>query len=64
MDSNSSLLASPQLTVQYIEDALDFLPVNPLTDSFEIGWRWMTDNYTKFQIATWGSLVVHEVRLC
>ena len=61
MEGNSSLLASSQLTVQYIEDALEFLPGNPLTYSFEAGWTWMTDNYTKFQITTLGSLIVHEV---
>eukprot|EP00128_Syssomonas_multiformis_P008607 Colp12_sorted_trinity150504_noHs@21905 len=27
---------------------------------FEYGWRYMTDNYTEFEIATWGSLIVHE----
>ncbi|XP_063933963.1 methylsterol monooxygenase 1-like [Zophobas morio] len=28
---------------------------------FEIGWRYMTTNFTEFQIATWGSLLVHEL---
>eukprot|EP00126_Sphaerothecum_destruens_P004057 Sdes_comp17949_c0_seq1m7208 len=28
---------------------------------FQQGWSYMTDNYTEFQIATWGSLLLHEV---
>lgn len=28
---------------------------------FEASWTWMTDNFTEYQIATWGSLLVHEV---
>ncbi|KAK2166935.1 hypothetical protein LSH36_33g03043 [Paralvinella palmiformis] len=44
----------------YAEDLLKYFPDNPLKDPFETAWRYMTDNYTKFQIATWGSLLVHE----
>jgi len=36
------------------------LPENPLQDHIKFTWIWMTDNYSKFQIATWGSLLVHE----
>ncbi|XP_071103180.1 methylsterol monooxygenase 1-like [Haliotis cracherodii] len=39
----------------------DYLPNNPLRDPFRTAWVHMIDNYTKFQIATWGSLIVHEV---
>ena len=28
---------------------------------FKDAWVYMTDNYTKFQIATWGSIILHEV---
>lgn len=28
---------------------------------FEQSWRHMTDNYSKFAIATWGSLLAHEI---
>ena len=44
-----------------LDNILVNLPNNPLADPFERYWTWMTDNYTKFQIATWGSLIVHEV---
>ena len=55
--------SSPILSTQLIEDTLQYLPDNPLKDPFERGWNYMLDNYTKFQIATWGSLIVHEVML-
>lgn len=32
--------------------------INPL----EVGWTYMTDNYSDFTIATWFSIVLHEVR--
>lgn len=32
--------------------------INPL----EVGWTYMTDNYSHFTIATWFSVVLHEVR--
>jgi len=44
-----------------VEDLLAGLPDNPLQQPFHQGWQWMLDNYTKFQIATWGSLIVHEL---
>ena len=46
-----------------IEDVLGLLPDNPLKDPFHGAWDYMIDNYTKFQIATWGSVIVHEVRI-
>lgn len=27
------------------------------------GWEYMTDNYSKFTIATWFSIILHEVRV-
>lgn len=41
--------------------ATEFLPSNPVTPYFEYGWKHMTDNYTKFQIAILGSIIAHEV---
>lgn len=60
MASNDSagILNSAYLAVQYIDSAL---PLNPLQQPFKNGWTYMLDNYTKFQIATWGSLLVHEL---
>ncbi|KJE96882.1 C-4 methylsterol oxidase [Capsaspora owczarzaki ATCC 30864] len=29
--------------------------------AFEACWTWMTDNFTEYQIATWGSLILHQV---
>eukprot|EP00127_Corallochytrium_limacisporum_P002585 Clim_evm21s134 gene=Clim_evmTU21s134 len=29
--------------------------------SFENSWRWMTENFTEFQIATFGSIIMHEL---
>ncbi|XP_064644357.1 methylsterol monooxygenase 1-like [Lineus longissimus] len=43
-----------------IEDGLANLPDNPITSSFGELWTSMNNNYSKFQIATWGSLIVHE----
>jgi len=39
----------------------ELVPQNPLTSHLENYWQLMTDNYTKFQITTWGSLIAHEV---
>lgn len=40
-----------------------FAENNSLLDQgiFEQNWRYMTDNYSKFAIATWGSLLAHEI---
>lgn len=58
---NESLLAIPHHLTGQIENLLDFMPSNPMREPFESVWIYMTDNYTKFQIATFGSLLVHEV---
>lgn len=59
MAANDSvnILNSAYLAVEYIDS---FLPDNPLQQPFKNAWNYMLDNYTKFQIATWGSLLVHE----
>lgn len=44
-----------------IESFLEHVPGNPFTPPLGKGWTYMTDNYTKFQISTWGSLIVHEL---
>ena len=54
MENVTNLIES---TAEYLE----YLPENPFRDSLKHAWIYMTDNYTKFQIATWGSLIVHEV---
>lgn len=60
MATNASI-ASPVYTSPYIEAVLDFMPVNPLQEPFADAWRYMTNNYSRFQIAVWGSLIVHEL---
>lgn len=62
MDTNSStVLSASQFSSQYVEGVLEFLPGNPIVGTVEHNWRWMTDTFTKFQIATWGSLIFHEI---
>lgn len=58
MNDSINILSSAYLAVEYIDS---FLPDNPLQQPFKNAWNYMLDNYTKFQIATWGSLLVHEV---
>jgi len=58
---NDTLVLPGSLSTPAIEQLLGQLPANPLLPSLEENWVWMTDNYTKFQIATWGSLIVHEL---
>ncbi|CAD7670772.1 unnamed protein product [Nyctereutes procyonoides] len=52
-----SIFSSASLAVEYVGS---LLPENPLQEPFKNAWNYMLKNYTKFQIATWGSLVVHE----
>ena len=53
-----SIFSSASLAVEYVDS---LLPENPLQEPFKNAWNYMLNNYTKFQIATWGSLVFHEV---
>lgn len=57
VNDSVNILNSAYLAVEYIDS---FLPDNPLQQPFKNAWNYMLDNYTKFQIATWGSLLVHE----
>lgn len=59
MATNKSvdIFSSALLAVEYLDS---MLPENPLQEPFKNAWDYMLDNYTKFQIATWGSLIVHE----
>lgn len=59
MELNETLgiFSSASLAVEYIDS---FLPENPLQEPFKNSWNSMINNYSKFQIATWGSLLVHE----
>lgn len=57
MNKSVGLFSSASLAVDYVDS---LLPENPLQEPFKNAWVYMLDNYTKFQIATWGSLIVHE----
>jgi len=62
MAVNDSLIATSRLSsIKAVEDALDFLPDNPFRDPFAGVWMYMMNHFTKFQIATYGSFIVHEV---
>ncbi|XP_014667528.1 PREDICTED: methylsterol monooxygenase 1-like isoform X2 [Priapulus caudatus] len=47
--------------VKSIETLTSFLPNNPLGTPLESNWRYMTATYTEWEIATYGSIFVHEV---
>jgi len=64
MAVNDSLIVTSRLSsIKAVEDALNFMPDNPLRDPFAGVWMYMTNHFTKFQIATYGSFIVHEVLL-
>ena len=46
-----------------MENILDHFPDNPMQDPLGRYWIHMTNNYSVFQIATFGSLLMHEVLL-
>lgn len=56
-NESAGIFSSASLAVEYIDS---LLPENPLQEPFKNAWNSMLNNYTKFQIATWGSLIVHE----
>lgn len=56
-NGTADILSSAYLAVEYVDAVL---PENPFQPSLKHAWGYMMDNYTKFQIATWGSLIVHE----
>ena len=47
--------------VDQIESVLEYFPDNPLLKPTETAWQYMLNNYTKWQIAMWGNLIMHEV---
>ncbi|KAG9330826.1 hypothetical protein JZ751_021950 [Albula glossodonta] len=56
------VLGSAYLAVEYL-DAL--IPPIPLQGQVKRTWNYMLDNYTRFQIATGGSVILHElIYLC
>lgn len=57
VNGTANILSSAYLAVEYVDAVL---PENPFQPSLKHAWGYMLDNYTKFQIATWGSLIVHE----
>ncbi|XP_042557746.1 methylsterol monooxygenase 1 [Dipodomys spectabilis] len=57
VNASVAVFGSAALAVEYVDS---LLPGNPLQAPFKNAWNYMLDNYTKFQIATWGSLIVHE----
>lgn len=57
MELNNTL-SSAYLAVEFVDS---LLPVNPLQEPVKLAWNHMLQNYSKFQIATWGSLIVHEL---
>ncbi len=58
---NNTVLAPSNPAAQSIEDILTYFPDNPLRDPFAKAWISMTQTYTPFQIATFGSIIIHEV---
>lgn len=58
VNGTANILSSAYLAVEYVDAVL---PENPFQPSLKHAWGYMLDNYTKFQIATWGSLIVHEL---
>ncbi len=58
---NSSVIAPSNFAAQSIEDVLTYFPDNPLSDPLAKAWISMTQTFTPFQIATFGSIIIHEV---
>lgn len=58
VNGTANILSSAYLAVEFVDS---FLPENPLQDPLKHAWNHMLQNYSKFQIATWGSLIVHEL---
>ena len=62
MDVNDTLIVPSRLSsIQAVEDALLYMPDNPLRDPFADVWTHMTSRFTKFQIATFGSFIFQQV---
>lgn len=63
MEGNTTTATLFVHTLTYLQQAASFLPENPATPYMEYGWKYMTDNYSKFQITVYGSIIAHEVRV-
>ncbi len=48
--------------VRIVERILEHFPENPVQGELGRLWVAMTTTYSAFQIATFGSLIMHEVR--
>lgn len=48
-------------SAEIFETFSSYLPENPLQNPYRYAWNYMLSRYTKFQIATFGSLLVHEI---
>ncbi len=46
---------------QAVERLLQYFPANPLQETLAQNWILMTSRFSAFQIATFGSLILHEV---
>ncbi len=60
---NSTVIETGGLATQYIEGLLTHCPDNPLSEPFGKIWMSLNARYTNFQLATFGSIIMHEVRL-
>lgn len=60
-ESVAENFGTKDLLSKNIENVLQYLPDNPFAHPFGALWMQMTGSYTKFQIACWGSLIVHEL---
>lgn len=58
VNGTATILSSAYLAVEFVDSVL---PDNPLQEPLKDAWNHMLQNYSKFQIATWGSLIVHEL---
>lgn len=58
VNGTANIMSSAYLAVEFVDS---FLPENPLQEPLKHAWNLMLQSYSKFQIATWGSLVVHEL---
>ncbi|XP_070549613.1 methylsterol monooxygenase 1-like [Ptychodera flava] len=57
MAENATIVTTVRLATEYLE----YLPDNPFRPTMEYYWTSMTDNYSKFDIASWISFIYHEV---
>ena len=48
---------------QHVEGILTYFPENPLSEPFGEIWMSLNQRYTNFQLATFGSVIFHEVSL-